>query len=126
MEPHPTQVIGIAVIGIYVSDLERAKNFYVNHLGLEDKGEMGAGHMLALDEVSFYLEPGRNKNVLNRTRKDADITICFSVKSVKSAYDEIEKRDIQIVAEYAEYSPEYALFMIADPDGNIIEIAGNP
>lgn len=126
MTSNPAHVNSIAVIGIYVSDLEAAKKFYIGDLGLEDKGEMGPGYMLALGETSFYLEAGKNKNLGNRELKDADITICFTVASVKKAYDEIEQRDIQVAMKYAEYSPEYAVFMIADPDGNIIEIAGTP
>ena len=123
---NPTHVSSIAVIGIYVSDLQTAKAFYVNDLGLEDKGDMGPGCFLALGETTFYLEGGRNKNTVNLTLKDADITICFNVESVKQAYEEIEKRGIPIAMKYAEYGPEYAVFMIADPDGNIIEFAGMP
>ena len=62
----------------------------------------------------------------NQQLEDADMTICFTVESVKKAYEEFEKRQIQITMKYTEYSPEYGLFMISDPDGNIIEIAGKP
>ena len=126
METNPKQLQSIAVIGIYVSDLQEAKNFYINDLGFNDKGNMGSGCMLELGEMSFYLEPGRKKRIENQKLKDADITVCFNVESVKKAYDDFEKRQIKIVMEYVEYSPEYAWFMISDPDGNIFEIAGNP
>ncbi|MFX0095206.1 MAG: VOC family protein [Candidatus Hodarchaeota archaeon] len=126
MKSNPTQVKDIAIIGIYVSDLQEAKNFYVNALGLKEKGEMGPGCMLELGNVSFYLEPGRKKRLENQQLEDADITICFSVESVKKAYEEFKKRQIQITMKYTEYSPDYAVFMISDPDGNIIEIAGGP
>ena len=116
----------IAVIGIYVSDLQVAKDFYVNDLGLVEVGEMGPGWMLKLGEIPFYLEDGREKNLDNIYLQNADITICFSAKSVKAAYEEIGKKNIAVVMEYIEYSPEYSVFMISDPDGNIIEIAGNP
>lgn len=120
------QVKEIAVIGIYVSDMAEARKFYVDLLGLEEKGEMGPGYMLALGDTSFYLEPGREKNPGNLSLKEADTTICFGVDSVKEAYVEIEKGNIAVAMAYTEYSPEYAVFMIADPDGNIIEIAGMP
>ena len=126
MPINPTHVTGIAVIGIYVSDLQQAKNFYVDELGLEDKGEMGPGCMLSQGDTSFYLEPGRNKNLSNQKLMDADITICFTVESVKKAYEEIGNKNIQVVMKYTEYAQDYAVFMIADPDGNIIELAGNP
>ena len=125
METNPNQLRSIAVIGIYVSDLQEAKNFYINDLGFNDKGDMGPGYMLELGEMSFYLEPGRKKRIENQKLKDADITVCFNVESVKKTYEEFEKRQIPIVMKYVEYSADYAMFMISDPDGNIFEIAGN-
>jgi len=116
----------VAVIGIYVSDLEAAVSFYVNDLGLEDKGSMGPGHMLALGDSSFYLEGGRDKNANKQNLKEADTAVCFGVDSVKAAYEALQKKIVQIVMKYVEYGPEYAVFMIADPSGNIIEIAGSP
>ena len=126
METNPKQLRSIAVIGIYVSDLQASKNFYINDLGFNDRGDMRPGCMLELGEMSFYLEPGRKKRIENRQFKDADITICFNVESVKKTYEEFEKRQIPIIRKYVEYSLEYAMFMISDPDGNIFEIAGNP
>ena len=120
------QVKDVAVIGIYVSDLGVAVDFYVIDLGLEDKGSMGPGHMLALGETSFYLEGGRSKNQTKQNLKDADTAICFGVDSVKNAYETMQKKKVQIVMKYVEYGPEYAVFLIADPDGHIIEIAGSP
>jgi predicted enzyme related to lactoylglutathione lyase len=122
----PSHVNAIAVIGIYVSDLPAAKKFYIDDLGLEDKGEMGPGCFLALGDTTFYLESGRKKNLENQKLEYADITICFNVASVKKAYEEIERREIPIAMKYTEYTPDYAVFMIADPDGNIIELAGEP
>ncbi len=116
----------VAVIGIYVSDLDASINFYVKVLGLEDKGGMGPGHMLALGDTSFYLEGGRSKNLTKQKMEAADMTVCFGVESVKTAYEAAQEKDVQIVTQYTEYGPEYAVFMIADPDGNIIEIAGSP
>ena len=82
--------------------------------------------MLALGDSSFYLEAGRGKNLTNAKMDAADIAVCFGVESVKRAYDAVQEKGVQIVMKYTEYGPEYAVFMIADPDGNIIEIAGSP
>jgi predicted enzyme related to lactoylglutathione lyase len=126
MTSNAIHVKNVAVIGIYVSDLQAAVSFYVNTMGLEDKGCIGPGHMLALGEASFYLEGGRSKNSEKQKMKEADITVCFGVESVKSAYDAVQEKGVQIVMKYTEYGPEYAVFMVTDPDGNIIEIAGSP
>jgi predicted enzyme related to lactoylglutathione lyase len=116
----------LAVISIYVSNLKEAKGFYVGVLGLEDKGDMGPGCMLALGDSSFLLEPGGENNLENQSMKFANTVVCFGVESVKQAYEEIEKSGIPITMKYSEYSPEYAVFMISDPDGNIIEMVGIP
>jgi predicted enzyme related to lactoylglutathione lyase len=126
MAKNPIQVSNVAVISIYVSNLDRARSFYVDVLGLEDRGDMGPGCMLALSDTSFYLEPGRNPNPGNRALKAADVSICFDVDSVKAAFREAEKRELPIVMSYTEYSPEYAVFMLSDPDGNVTEFAGSP
>ena len=126
MGSNPMHVSGIAVIGIYVCDLQAARKFYVEELGLEDKGDMGPGCILTLGESSFYLEDGREKNPENQKMDKADITICFDLDSVKLAYEAVLEKDILVVMAYKEYGPDYAVFMIADPDGNIIELAGKP
>ena len=126
MQSRPTHVKEIATIGIYVSNMEEAKDFYITILGLKDKGEMGPGYILELGGMSFYLEPGRKRNLVNQPLENANIIVCFSVESVKEAYEELQKQQIQITMKYTEYSSDYAMFMISDPDGNIIEFAGKP
>ena len=52
-------VSGVNVVGIYVTDLDRALRFYLEQLGLVDEGEMGPGRMMRAGEAAIYLEPGR-------------------------------------------------------------------
>jgi hypothetical protein len=55
-----------------------------------------------------------------------DIAICFEVECVKSAYEEVKKKNNQIGIKYVAYAPAYTVFMRANPDGNIIEFTGCP
>ena len=124
MTTNPTKATGIAVISIYVSDLQKALDFYVGVLGLEDKSEMRPGRILALGDSSFYLEPGREKTTPDT--KIANTQVCFKVESIKAAYEALVTMGVEMVVEYTEYSPDFAMFMAADPDGNVVEFAGRP
>ncbi len=118
-------VTGVNVIGIYVTNFKRSMDFYTKILGLKDLGENGPGHMLDAGNMSIYLEESRKSTKIDAMSR-ADITVCFAADSVKSAYEKLLKKDVIITMEYEEYSPEFAMFIISDPDGNILEFAGNP
>jgi catechol 2,3-dioxygenase-like lactoylglutathione lyase family enzyme len=53
-------ITGMNVIAIYVSDLERAKDFYVNTLGMAYREDMsgGKGIILMAADSMFYVEGG--------------------------------------------------------------------
>jgi catechol 2,3-dioxygenase-like lactoylglutathione lyase family enzyme len=118
-------VTGFQTAAVYVTDLERARSFYVDTLGLEDRGEMAPGRLLGVGEFSLYLEGGR------RERQGAGmsmptVSLCFDASSIRSAFDTLRDAGAPVVEEYREYSPEFAMFRIADPDGNVVEFAGRP
>ena len=50
----------------------------------------------------------------------------IALNGVKAAYDKLINADAMIITDYAEYSQSFAMFRIADPDGNCLEIAGEP
>jgi hypothetical protein len=45
---------------------------------------------------------------------------------VKDAFEKLADAEVKIVSDYEEFSPDFAFFRIADPDGNKIEFAGKP
>jgi len=118
-------VTGVNIIAIYVTDLECSLDFYRDKLGLIDSGEMGPGYMLKAGEISVYLEASRKSSKVD-AMTNADVTICFSTKSVKHAYEVLSSGNTNVTMNYVEYSDEFAMFMVADPDGNIVEFAGTP
>ena len=115
----------INVIAIYVTDLERAKVFYSSTLGFEVSSEMSPGLLLTSNEISIYLEPGRMAKS-DSPLKCCEVSPCFSTDSIKASYEELKKTGVKIVSEYVEYGPEFAMFKFADPDNNVIELAGKP
>ena len=75
--------------------------------------------------MTLYHEAGR-KNRGAESRGFSEFSPCFATASVKQAYELLKSAGVTIVEEYQEYAPTFALFKIADPDGNLIEFAGQP
>jgi predicted enzyme related to lactoylglutathione lyase len=122
--PEPI-VTGIQVVGIYATDLERARRFYVDLLGLHVKEEMEPGVLLSAGETTIYLEGGRSLAV-DPGLFAASTSICFGSKSIRSAYERLTAAGAHVVEPYTEFSPTFAMFQIADPDGLVVEFAGIP
>lgn len=121
----PTVTVkGLNVIAIYVADLERAKSFYINELGFVPSQEMPPGILLTAGDLTIYIEGGRTSKV--DSYNAAELHPCFATDSVKASYLALKEKGVKIVTDYIEYAPTFALFRIADPDGNTIEFAGHP
>jgi len=119
------EVTGLNVIAVYVSDLDRAKAFYVDRLGFEVSEDHGPGVLLSAGDVTLYLEGGRAPDVAPPTTQP-EVSPCFAVESVRRAYENLKAAGVTVVTDYVKYAPTYALFRVADPDGNLIEFAGTP
>jgi len=120
-----TKVKDLNVLAIYVTDLERSREFYSKQLGFESAGEMPPGILLKSGQVTLYLEGGR-KTKRSETSPATEFSPCFAVDSVKAAHDALRAAGVRVVTAYQEFAPTFALFRIADPDGNLIEYAGTP
>ena len=118
-------VTGLNLIGVYVTDLKQAMHFYIDLLGFSDAGEMGPGRLLQSDEVTLYLEPGR-KQPRAVAADVAEITACFKSHSVKTAFEQLQRQQLSFTMKYTEFSSDFCMFIVRDPDGNNIEFAGKP
>lgn len=119
------KVTGVAVIAVYVTDLERAHAFYTNVLGLYEKAPMPPGVMLGAGDTTIYLEGGRE----GRAAAGLDaptVSLCFDTPSVRATWEALQAEGVVVVDPYGELSPEFAMFRIEDPDGNVIEFVGKP
>jgi catechol 2,3-dioxygenase-like lactoylglutathione lyase family enzyme len=118
-------VTGLNVLAIYVTDLERARLFYTDHLGFEPCGDYPPGLLLRAGGITIYLEGG-HKLPAPQAPKTVGVSPCFSTESVKATFTKLKAAGVNIVAKYQEFSAAYATFKITDPDGHVIEFAGKP
>lgn len=120
------QLSGLNVIAFFVTDLERSADFFARHLGFKrPAGASGPGIFLRQGDLALYLEQVPQRRTI---RHGAETEVCpsFAVASVKTAFEKLRAAGVTIVKEYVEFSAEFALFSIADPDGNAMEISGRP
>jgi len=118
-------VKGLQVLSAYVSDLDRSVKFYTEILGFRKIGEVPPGLTLRSGDLTLYLEPGRQSKVAE-PENYSEFSPCFETESVKATHRILKDLGVSICEDYREYSPELAMFKITDPDGNMIEFAGNP
>ena len=119
-------VTGLNVLAIYVSDLERARHFYIEHLGLEPGDAMPPGVLLRAGTVTVYLEGGRTPRTSPGVQAPT-VSACFAVaEGVREAHARLQAAGVVIVEPYQEFGPTFAMCRCADPDGNVIELAGSP
>jgi catechol 2,3-dioxygenase-like lactoylglutathione lyase family enzyme len=113
-------------IVLYVSDLTKAKAFYIEHLGFEFCETMGSGIVMKGGGVLIFIEGGYTKRE-TVPAMEADVSVCFNVKGgVREAFEKLQKANVTIAAKYQEVEPGFAFFRFADPDGNVFEISGEP
>lgn len=118
-------VKSINTLTIYVTDLDKSKAFYTEQLGFEAGEEMSPGILLQSGDVTLYIEAGRKKRT-SELKEYSEFSPCFETDSVKQTYEVLKFSGVKVVEEYQEFAPTFALFKIADPDGNLIEFAGTP
>ena len=124
-KPKPS---GLAVIAVYVDELEPALAFYRDQLGFEVTGEMPPGKLLWLGDLKLYLEPGRaprdSKDVSNLAR--AEVAMVLFCGQVLALRDALEQAGVPIVGPTQGNGESFAMIRVADPAGNLVEIAGQP
>ena len=119
------KVLGLNVVAVYVTDVQHSRAFYMEQLGFEEGEEMSPGILLRAGDVTLYLEGGRRARE-SKVRRFPEVSPCFAVDGVRESYEALKNSGVGIVEGYQEFAPTFALFKIADPDGNFIEIAGEP
>src|SRR5688572_18025742 len=106
---------------LLVSDLEQAISFYLQQLGFalafryEDfyAGIEKDGHSIHLKTDYSVAKEGHKKG------NNEELDLLFSVDDATTLFEEISKKDIEIVQPLREM-PYGSEFYIADPDGHLI------
>ncbi|WP_242084263.1 VOC family protein [Aestuariivivens sediminis] len=143
--------LGVAAIGLVVSDIEISENFYKNILGMKEAGgfsldeqwsnEAGAANGKPFSVRQFKMKDLSCATVLklayfDKIEKQADvnginsnsgvnyITLFYSAQDFKEVMERISESGIEKVGWVKRES--YQLVFIKDPDGIFVEIVGPP
>lgn len=143
--------LGVAAIGIVVSDIEISENFYRDILGMKEVGgfsldepwskEAGVANGKPFSVKLFKMKDLSSATVLklayfDKTEKSADkqainlssgvnyITLYYSAEEFQQVIERTVAADIKKMGWVKRDS--YQLFFIKDPDGIFVEIVGPP
>lgn len=126
---HP-QIHGVLETCIYVSDLERTKQFYRDTLGIPVHSELEGRHVFfrigASMLMAFIAEESRRGKTLPPHGADGDIHFALSIKreDLDGWKEYLHKNNIEIESEYAWGDRGVSLYF-RDPDDNLVELV-NP
>lgn len=124
-DPAAGLVDGLNVVAIYCTDLERARAFYQDLLGMTRSGDMPPGLLFAAGECRVYLEGGREPRE-GPGLEGPGVSACFSAPSVRACWERLQEAGVPVVEAYRENGEQFAMFRVGDPDGNVVEVAGKP
>ena len=126
----PTEDMALTHI-LVVSDLERAKDFYLNVLGASLYGEYG-GTSIVFDFNGAWLlvvtggGPTKDKPEVTFASPDDPNRLSHSmtirVKDCQAAYETLKKRGAQFLTPPTDWGYEIRCFF-RDPDGHLFEIS---
>jgi glyoxylase I family protein len=111
-------------VEIHVSSLEKAKEFYINKLGLEVIEETPALDLCSVKAggVRISIFGGYEPNT-NPFEKKAGTHIIFRTESIEQAMEELKNRGVTFNGELFEAPGFIRGITMTDPDGNVIEVA---
>ena len=106
------------IADLHVADLDAAKGFYTDYLGLEDE-EFNLGW------VARYTSPATGAHLQLVTRDATapeDPVISVLVDDVDAAYAEAQRRGYEIVHPLADEQWGPRRFFVRAPDGNVLNV----
>lgn len=116
----------INTIAVYVSDMERAKKFYIEVLGFTVKADLGPTlSFLQSGGIHVYLEAGHKSSAVD----NKSTRLSFFLETEKSAqepFDALKAAGVTILDDApVEVGDGVFAFQFLDPDGNILEATGH-
>jgi len=111
---------GIDHIAIFVTDMDRAVEFYTQTLGLE----LGyrSPHWTEVMTPGVYIGLHPAEAVAGAKSGKATTQISFKVSNIKEVQQELQSRGITFSREINEISPGKWMANFSDPDGNQLSI----
>jgi predicted enzyme related to lactoylglutathione lyase len=115
----------IRSLGVYVSDMGRAKEFYTKVLGFEVAFDLGDSLCFLKSrngKIDIYLEagmkPGKTDNKTCRLS-----FFLHAEKPAKEVFADLKAAGVKVLQDAPEQvDDDTACFQFLDPDGNIIEV----
>jgi predicted enzyme related to lactoylglutathione lyase len=113
-------VLQIHHVVVYVSDMDRAIDFYINTLKLYLRFKSEHWSEVGSEKTNVYIGLHNTKDA-NIPSGDT-IDISFKVDNIKYAREELESRGVQFYDNITEISPTSWYTSFKDPDGNCLSI----
>jgi catechol 2,3-dioxygenase-like lactoylglutathione lyase family enzyme len=122
-------------IGLTVSNVDKAREFYGKTLGLAERPPVQLPPTIAADTMQYSFVAGLSTIKFSspkttRPTQTGPINaatgiryITFIVKDVDSTYQEIKSRGVPVLVEPRNLGTAARIMLITDPDGNVIEFA---
>lgn len=122
-EPKRPRILGVAHMAFYVSDLQKARDFYKSYLGFGEKysfkGKDGADRVAVIKiNDNQYLELSADE-----PKNDGRLShIAFYTDDVKDMLDYLVSRGMKVLEKITKGRAGNSSFTITDPDGHAVEI----
>jgi catechol 2,3-dioxygenase-like lactoylglutathione lyase family enzyme len=116
----------IRSLAVYVSDMDRAKEFYTKVLGFEVAFDLGDSLCFLKSrngKIDIYLEAGMKPSKTDN--KTCRLSVFLQAeKPAKEVFAELKAAGVRVLQDVPEpVDDETACFQFLDPDGNIIEVS---
>jgi predicted enzyme related to lactoylglutathione lyase len=110
------------VANLRVADVDAAKSFYTDFLGLSTEG-------FNMGWVARYISPETGAYIQLVTRDataSEDSVVSVTTDDVDSAYAEAQERGFEIVRPLTQEPWGVRRFLVRAPDGNVINVVDHP
>lgn len=116
-------------IGLKVTDMKAAREFYVGALGFEVFSEDYYPPALPLQragEVALVLHESAEKRAAAAYPATAHTEVVVAVEDLEAAVRALTARGVTLLDEAPRASPTGAYVAVADPDGNVLQLRQTP
>ncbi len=117
----------IGALAVFVTDKERAKEFYTDVLGFEVAADLGPDLCFLKSKsgaIDIYLEGAKRRSDIDAQNSRLSFFL-RTESSAAEAFTMLREAGARLLQEAPEaVDDETARFQLIDPDGNIIEVCG--
>jgi lactoylglutathione lyase len=119
----------LGAVVLFVQDLEVARNFYVNVLGLEKKFDDEVSTLFALDSVALFVmevscgsEQLKGESTVVPSANGASSLLCAPTEDVDALHKELVERGVEFISPPVTQPWGMRTANFKDPDGHVWEI----